>query len=150
MSCLSRVVARSAMALARHRFRGRRLWNGLRVEPSIEGDGVVPEQLPLELVGHVPIHHRLDGLRKPALTMWVIGGVHQDSIAQKVDDGARHARSFGHLDTLEISAALDVFTGLVLELWKRLRDRLGMLIQAVNPERQPAVARLQHTEPQIR
>src|SRR5579875_2193846 len=77
MAARSRAVTVSAISAPRARRLGHE-----RLIATVEVDGVVPEQLALDRLGQIPRHHRLDGAREPALAMRVVGGVHEDAVAE--------------------------------------------------------------------
>src|SRR4030095_5917333 len=130
--------ARGAARSGTSRSRGDR--RGL--EAAIEPQRVVPEELALLALRQVPRHHRVHRLRKPALAVGIIRRVHQDVLAEELDDGLRELDAFGHLDGLEEAPRRDVLARPPLERRQRARDRLGVLVQTLGPERQPAVAGL--------
>src|SRR5436189_119768 len=87
----------------------------------VETHGVIPEELALAALGHVPREHALDGAREVALAVRIVGRVHQHVLADEVDDGVGELLAFRDLDALEIAAALHVVARHRLER----RDRRG-------------------------
>src|SRR5436309_1064123 len=141
----SREDARRTWRTATSPGRRARRWR----EAAIEPQRIVPEQLAPHPFRQVPRHHRVHRLRKPALAVRVIRRVHQDVLAQELDDGLRQLDAFRHLDGLKEAAGGDVVARPQLEQRQRPRDGLGMLVQALGPERQPAVTGLEHAETKI-
>src|SRR2546427_307831 len=107
----SRVDARGAVRSGTSRSRGGRRGR----EAAIEPERVVPEELALLALRQVPRHHRVHRLREPALAVRVVRGVHQDVLAEKLDDGLRQLDAFGHLDGLEEAPGGDVVARRLLE-----------------------------------
>src|SRR5438128_5055173 len=120
------------------------------LEPTVEARGVVPEELALDGLGQIPRHHRVHRLWKPAFSMRIVRGVHQDVLAEELDDRFGQLDAFRHLDGLEETTGGDVVGRLALERWQSSRDGLGVLVQSPGPERKPSVAGLEHSESQIR
>src|SRR5262245_15455260 len=139
-----RVDARGAARSATSRSRG----NGRGREASIEPERVVPEKLLLLALWQVPRHHRVHRLRKPTLAVGIVRRVHQDVLAEELNDGPRQLDALGHLDGLEEAPGSDVVARPPLERGQRARDRLGVLVQALGPERKPPVAGLEHAQTQ--
>src|SRR5438105_3711801 len=81
----------------------------------VEAHGVVPEELALAQLGHVPGEHFLDRLREMALAVRIVGGVHEHVLADEIDDRVGELFALGDLDTLEIAAALHILARLCLE-----------------------------------
>src|SRR5439155_23027837 len=104
------------------------------VEATVEAGGVVPEELALRRLWQIPRHHRVHRLWKPALAVRVVRGVHQDVLAQELDDGLRQLDAFRHLDSLKETTRGDVVARLVFERRQSARHRLGVLVQALGPE----------------
>src|SRR5882724_2230182 len=119
------------------------------LEPTVEARGVVPEELALHGLWQIPRHHRIDRLWKPALSVRVVRGVHQDILAEELDDRLRQLDAFRHLDGLEETTGGDVVGRLALERGQSSRDGLGVLVKSLGPERKPAVAGLEHSQSQI-
>src|SRR5512132_3500230 len=126
--------------------RGYRRWSEAAVEPQ----RIVPEQLALRRLRQIPGHHRVHRFRKPAFAVRVVRRVHQNVFAQELDDSLRQLHAFRHLDGLEEAPGGDVVARLLLERRQGPSDGLGMLVQALGPERQPPVAGLEHSQPKIR
>src|SRR4029450_5549107 len=72
---------------------------------GVKLDGVVPEQLALGGLRQVPAEHGLSRLRKPALPMWVIGGVHEHILAEEVDNRPGELGPLRNLNALKIHPA---------------------------------------------
>src|SRR5213594_1797264 len=128
------------------RGRGYRRWSETTVEPQ----RIVPEQLALRRLRQIPGHHRVHRFRKPSFAVRVVRRVHQNVLAQELDDGPRQLNAFRHLDGLEEAPGRDVVAWLLLERRQGPSDRLGVLVQALGPERQPPVAGLEYSQPKIR
>ena len=82
--------------------------------------------------------------------MRVVRGIHQDVLAQELDDGLRQLDAFRHLDGLEEAPRGDVVGRALLQRRQRAGDGLRVLVEALGPERQPPVAGLEDTESKIR
>src|SRR2546428_4112132 len=119
-------------------------------EATVESQRIVPEQLALRGLRQIPGHHRVHRFREPAFAVRVVRRVHQDIFAQELDDGLRQLDAFGHLDDLEEATGGDVVARPLLERRQGSSDGLRVLVQALGPERQPPVAGLEHSQPQIR
>src|SRR5260221_5508679 len=119
---------------------------GARIKPA----GVVPQQLALAWLAHGPAADDRRRLRKMAFAMRVVRGVHQDVLAEEIGDGVGQRRPFRDLDTLKIPAAGDVLAWALLQHGQSRLDRLGMLVEPRDPERQPAVTGFERGDPQGR
>src|SRR4029079_13870700 len=128
----------------------RRRFDLLEATARVEAHGVIPEELALALLRHVPGEHLLHRFGEVAFAMWVVGRVHQDVLADEVDDRIGQLLALGYLDRLEVAPAGDVRARLRLELRNRRRDGLRVLVNARHPERQPAVPGLQRGEAKAR
>ena len=64
-----------------------------------------------------------------AFDVRIVRRIHQDVIADQVDDGIGQLGAFGDLDALEIPPASNVVARLVIKLRKRGFDRLGMFVK---------------------
>src|SRR4051794_40394018 len=103
---------------------------------GVQAHRVVPEQLVLARLGHVPAHHLLHRLGEMAFAVGIVGGVHQHVLADEVDHRVGELAALGDLDALEVAAAHHVLARLVLQLRDRGGDGLGVLVDALHPERQ--------------
>src|SRR3954464_3742481 len=92
--------------------RSRRRRDLLEATARVEAHGVVPEELALPLLRHVPGEHLLHRFREVALAMRIVGGIHQHVLADKVDDRIGELLAFGDLDALKVAAARDVLARL--------------------------------------
>src|SRR5207253_6654876 len=81
----------------------------------VEAHGVVPEELALARLGHLPGEHLLHRLREMAFAVRIVRGVHQHVFAQEIDHGIGELFPFRNLDALEIAAAGDVLARFRLE-----------------------------------
>src|SRR5438093_12721623 len=104
------------------------------VEATVEAGGVVPEELALRRLWQIPRHHRVHRLWKPALAVRVVRGVHQDVLAQELDDGLRQLDAFRHLDGLEEATRRHVVARALLERRQRPGDRLRVHVEALGPK----------------
>src|SRR5258706_7094940 len=122
------------------------------LEPGacIEPHRVVPEELALAVLRHLPVEHHADRFREVALAVRIVGGVHQHVLADEVDHRVGELLAFGNLDALEVASAHHVFARLARELRDRRGDGLGVLVDAAHPERQPAVPRLERRDAELR
>src|SRR3954454_2532169 len=127
---------------ARSSRRRRRLPVLVVATARVEAHGVVPEELLLAPLGHVPGEHLLDRLREVALAARIVGGVHQHVLADEIDHRVGELLAFRDLDALEVAATHYVLARLLLERWQRRGDGLGVLVDALHPERQTASSRL--------
>src|SRR5437870_1195376 len=116
------------------------------LEPTVEARRVVPEELALHALRQIPRHHRVDRLWKPAFSMRIVRGVHQDVLAEELDDRLGQLGAFRHLDGLEETTGGDVVGRLALERRQSSRDGLGVLVKAPGPERKPSVAGFEHSQ----
>src|SRR5579862_7793753 len=88
----------------------------LELRLSKEAGGVAPQQLLPRLSAEaLPGQDVVDRLRELALRVRVVGGVHQDAIAEEAGHGAEHVLAFLVLDRTEIAAALQVLARLHLQ-----------------------------------
>src|SRR5215475_10692147 len=143
-SARSRVEARAGPSgTCRARARGRRS----AVEAAIEPRGIVPEELALLSLRQIPRHHGLDRLREPALAVRIVRGVHQDVLAEQLDHGPGQLDALGHLDRLKEAPGGDVVARLARQRRQRARAGPGVLVEALGPEREPAMAGFEHSEP---
>src|SRR6476659_3933987 len=90
----------------------------------IEADGIVPEELALPLRVHHPVQYERDGLWKVGFAMRIVRRIHQDMIADQVDDGVGQLGTFRDLDALEIPPASNVLARRVTKFRERGFDRL--------------------------
>src|ERR1041384_7573880 len=106
--------------------RSRRDFDGLgEATARVEPHGVVPEELALACLGHLPGAHLLHRLREVALAVRIVGGVHQHVLADEIDDRVGEPLALGDLDALEIAPAGDVLARLRLERRDGGSDGLG-------------------------
>src|SRR5579862_4544714 len=111
---------------------------------------VIPQQLLPRLGAEArPGEDVVDRARELTFRVRVVGGVHQDAVAEKAGHGPEHILAFLVLDRTEIAAALQVFARLHVEFGGRA-DIGVLLVHAAAPERQPAEAAFQRAEAQIR
>jgi hypothetical protein len=71
-----------------------------------------------------------------AFDVRIVRRIHQDVIADQVDDGTGQLGAFGNLDALEITSTSNVLARLLTKFRERGFDRLGMFVKvAVDPKR---------------
>src|SRR3954464_1718903 len=87
----------------------------LEATAGVQPHGVVPEELSLARLGHVPSEHHPDGLREMAFPVRIVRGVHQHVLADEVDHRVGELVPFWDLDALEVAAAGHVVARLRLE-----------------------------------
>src|SRR5262249_6176103 len=120
------------------------------IEATVETRGVVPEELAFHRLVELPRHDGLHRLRKPALSVRIIPGVHQDVLAEELDDGLRQLDALGHLDRLEEATGGDVVARHARQRRQRPRDGPSVLVEALGPEWKPAMAGFEHAQPELR
>src|SRR5207302_10601456 len=76
---------------------------------GVEAAGIVPQQLRLARLRQLPAEHDPGRFREMALAVRVVGGVHQDFVAEEVADGVGQGGALGDFDALKIAPAGDVF-----------------------------------------
>src|SRR6476646_2728081 len=137
----------------RARSSRRRFAFGLLAEATarVEPHRVVPEELALALLRHVPGEHLLHRFREVALAVRVIGGVHQHVLADEVDHRVGELLALGNFDALEIAAAADIVARPRLQRGQGGGDGFRMLVDAAHPEGKPAVPGLErrHAQPRV-
>ena len=76
----------------------------------------------------------------------IVRGVHQHAVAEEVGDGVGERRALGDLDALKVPAAHHVLAGFPVELRQGGGDGFRVLVDARDPERQPAVPGLERAD----
>src|SRR5437660_8940288 len=92
-----------------------RLRSLVEATARVEAHGVVPEELALAPLGHIPGEHPLHRLREVALAVRVVRCVHQHILTDEIDDCVGELLAFRDLDALEIAPAFHVAARLRLE-----------------------------------
>src|SRR5262245_15182339 len=85
---------------------------------------------------------------EPAFEVWVVGSIHQDMRAEKIDHHLDHVLALGHFDAGEEPSPGDVVADLVLEVGDAAENILGLVVETTAPEREPAAAAFQDAEAQ--
>src|SRR5207249_7279482 len=115
---------------------------------ATEAHGVVPQQLPPQVIAQVPAEKVVDGIREAALQVRVIRRVHQHVRAHKVDDHLDHVLALGHLDAGEEPPAGHVLADGVLQV-RHTAHVHRLVIEPPHPERQPAAPGLEDAEADV-
>src|ERR1700737_3310696 len=111
---------------------------------------VVPEKLLLRVRSEArPSEDVVDRLRELALRVRVVGGVHQDTVAEKPGHRIEDVLALLALDAAEEPAIRQVFARGVLQ-GCRAADIAGLLVHPPRPERQPAEAAFEPPPAQAR
>src|ERR1700730_15757208 len=140
----------SAPSAARGQGSGAWLSRGVSVGLGLleETVRVVPEKLLLRVRSEPrPSEDVVDRLRELALRVRVVGGVHQDTVAENPGHGIEHVLALLALDAAEEAAIRQVFARGVLQ-GCRAADIAGLLVHPPRPERQPAEAAFEHPQAQ--
>src|SRR5262249_39151227 len=104
----------------------------------VEPGRVVPQELALRLRSDArPLEDVVDGVGELTLRVRIVGGVHQDVVAQHAPDVVEHVLAFVTLDGAEEAPARHVLAGGALERGGAA-DIHGLLVHALGPEGKPA------------
>src|ERR1700730_1567111 len=120
--------------------------SGLSEEPV----RIVEEEFLLRILFEAgPRDDVVDRLGELAFRVGIVGGVHQNVIAEEVGDIVEHVLPLVVLDAAEEPTARHVFAWLLLER-RSAADIDRLLVHAPGPERQPTKAAFEHAHPQFR
>src|SRR3954465_192339 len=90
----------------------RRRFDLLEATACVKAHRVIPEELALSLLRHVPREHLFHGLGEVALAVRIVRGVHEHVLADEIDHRVGELLAFRDLDALEVAPAGDVLARL--------------------------------------